>query len=223
MKSRTSIWTAVASVAAVMAAGCGSSTSNNAAAQHSTPAPQNTPTAPPSTPTTSTKTSSSGPGALSAEANATGTGDIPDNQVFLVFTNKSAGYSMKYPEGWTQKGSGKTVSFSDKNNLIRVVIASGPSPTTASVAGQLRALKRAAPSLTFTAPHAWTLPSGAAVKATYRTQSAPNPVTLKRVTLVVDRYVVAKGGKVATIDLGTPVGVDNVDAYRLISESFHWL
>jgi len=56
----------------------------------------------------------------------------------------------------------------------------------------------------------------------YSTQSAPNPVTGKRVTLTVDRYYFSRAGNVATIDLGTPVGVDNVDAYRLMSESFRW-
>ena len=65
--------------------------------------------------------------------------------------------------------------------------------------------------------------SGApAIKVVYTTGSAPSPVTGKRVTLTVDRYYLARGGKVATIDLGTPVGVDNVDAYRLMVESFRW-
>ena len=48
-------------------------------------------------------------------------------------------------------------------------------------------------------------------------------MTGKGVTLIVDRYEVSKGGKVATVDLGTPVGVDNVDAYRMMIQSFHWL
>jgi hypothetical protein len=60
------------------------------------------------------------------------------------------------------------------------------------------------------------------VKAIYTTQSAPNPVTGKQVRLTVDRYELAHGGRVATIDLGTPVGVDNVDAYRRMIESFKW-
>ena len=58
------------------------------------------------------------------------------------------------------------------------------------------------------------------LKLTYRSTSAPNPVTGKRVTLTVDRYELATGGRLATIDLGTPVGVDNVDAYRLMIQSF---
>jgi hypothetical protein len=56
----------------------------------------------------------------------------------------------------------------------------------------------------------------------YTTQSAPNPVTGKRVSLTVDRYYLSAGGKTAVVDLGTPVGVDNVDAYRLMIESFRW-
>ena len=60
------------------------------------------------------------------------------------------------------------------------------------------------------------------VKVTYTSESPPNPVTGKRVKLIVDRYVYSNGGRVATVDLGTAVGVDNVDAYRMISESFQW-
>ena len=65
--------------------------------------------------------------------------------------------------------------------------------------------------------------SGApAVKVTYTTISAPNPVTGKTTILMVDRYYMAHNGRLAVIDMGTPQGVDNVDAYRLMSESFAW-
>ena len=42
-----------------------------------------------------------------------------------------------------------------------------------------------------------------AVKAIYDTESTPNPVTGKRVKLIVDRYAFASGGRVAVVDLGT--------------------
>ena len=58
---------------------------------------------------------------------------------------------------------------------------------------------------------------------TYSTVSAPNAVTGKRVTLDVDRYYLSNGSHEAIVDLGTPHGVDNVDAYRLIIRSFRWL
>ena len=78
-------------------------------------------------------------------------------------------------------------------------------------------------SLKARAPKQVRLKAGPAIKVTYTTTSAPNPVTGKRVVLMVDRYEVAKKGRGAVIDLGTPTGVDNVDAYRLMSESFTWL
>jgi len=145
------------------------------------------------------------------------TGDIPDNQVYLVYTS-SAGWSMKYPEGWAQSGSPSATAFRDKNNIVRAVVRRGSLPSIARV--------RNDPSLRvahISSPPAAVAPGGVhAIKVVYTTRSAPNPVTGKRVTLTVDRYYLARGGRVATIDLGTPVGVDNVDAYRLMIESFRW-
>ena len=166
--------------------------------------------------------SPNGAGALSAEAASAATGDIPDTQVFLVYTSKRLGLAMKYPEGWTQSAAARSVTFSDKNNLVRVVISPGTAPTQASITSELRRLVRSTPSLTFATPRAIQLPAGPAVAARYRTLSAPNPVTGKRVTLVVERYELSSRGRVATVDLGTPVGVDNVDAYRMMIRSFRW-
>jgi hypothetical protein len=167
----------------------------------------------------STTTAPSGPGALQAEANAAATGDIPDNQVFLVFRNRATGYTMKYPEGWAQQGAGGQVTFRDKNNVVRVVVAAGGAPTAASVRTDVHALRGAAVSGT---PQRLTLAGSPAFKVTYTTVSAANAVTGKRVHLAVDRYYLWKGGRRAVVDLGTPVGVDNVDAYRLMIESFRW-
>jgi hypothetical protein len=127
---------------------------------------------------------------------------------------------MKYPEGWAQNGSGKQVAFRDKNNIVRVVVVSGPAPTVASVGADLEQL---AGVHVQTAPQKLPLPSGQALKVGYTTESPPNPVTGKRVTLAVDRYYVRRrDGKLAIVDLGTPQGVDNVDAYRLMIQSFRW-
>jgi hypothetical protein len=127
-----------------------------------------------------------------SEAQAAATGDIPDNQTFLVFHDPAAGYSIRYPEGWARKGSGNEVSFQEKANQIQIVVRNGSAH---SKPGE---------------------------KVTLRRQSAADPVTGKRLPLTIDRYEYEKGGKVAVLELATPVGVDNVDAYRLISESFKW-
>jgi len=164
-------------------------------------------------------TSAGGPGALQGEANSAAAGDIPDNQVFLVFHHQGGEYSVKYPEGWAQQGSAATVVFRDKNNIVRIVLAKAAAPTVASVRRDLRGLGRARVQ---TQPHVLRLPVGPALKVVYTTVSAPNPVTGKRVTLVVDRYYLWRSGRRAVVDLGTPEGVDNVDAYRLMIESFRW-
>jgi hypothetical protein len=181
--------------------------------------------------TTSSNVSSSAPsagsnqasgGALAADAKSAVTGDIPDNQNFLTYRNASPRFSMVYPEGWTVKQAKDGVTFKDKNNLVRIALASGLAPTTATAQAQLAALKRSDPTLIPGAPRAITIKSGPAVKITYTTQSTPNPVTGKSVTLMVDRYELAHGGRVATIDLGTPTGVDNVDAYKRMIASYKW-
>jgi hypothetical protein len=174
--------------------------------------PATTTTAP--APTTHATATTTGPGALQAEVAATGAGDIPDNQVFVTYSGKS--FSMKSPEGWTQSGSGDNVTFRDKNNIVRIVIAAGSAPTVASVRQELATLKGAKAT---GAPTKLTLSGLPAVKATYTTTSAPNAVTGKRLTLTVDRYELAKNGRRGIVDLGSPVGVDNVDAYRLMVQS----
>jgi hypothetical protein len=131
-------------------------------------------------------------GKVPSEAESLATGDIPDNQAFLTFADKPAGYSIKYPEGWARTGSGADVTFKEKANVVHIVVRSG---SARSKEGE---------------------------KTTTTRQSAPDPVTGKSLPLVVDTYEFAKGGKVAVLELSTPEGVDNVDAYRMISESFRW-
>jgi len=201
---------------AALASGCGSSTKPSASSASGV----GTSTAGgESTPQSGAGTAA---GALAAEANSAATGDIPDTQVFLTYHNAAGGYSMSYPEGWAIKGKGGDVTISERNNLLHVVIEKAGPPSIASVGNELAHLKRTNPSLAFSAPTVMRVPSGMAVKATYTTRSAPNPVTGKTVLLVVDRYELGKGDKRATVDLGTPRGVDNVDAYRMIINSFRW-
>jgi len=197
--------------ALAVASGCGSTK------KHAAPAATSQTTTNPAT-----ATSGSGPGALQGEAQSAATGDIPDNQVYVTFSNARAGYAIKYPEGWAQSGNGPRVVFRDKNNLVRIVVASGPHATLATARADMQALLRAVPSLKFQSPVATRISSAPAIKVTYTTQSAPNPVTNKRVTLTVDRYYLFRSGKRAVVDLGTPVGVDNVDAYRMMIQSFRW-
>jgi hypothetical protein len=186
MKKRllTLIMTAV--VGGALIAGCGSGGSSESPQETSEGAPAATEGQP-----TGAK-SEAGGGAVPSEAESLATGDIPDNQEFLTFTNHPAGYSIKYPAGWARTGNGNDVTFREKGNLIHIAVHSGSAK------------------------------SGSGEKKTLSRKSAPDPVTGKSVPLLVDIYEYEKAGKVAVLELSTPEGVDNVDAYRMISESFKW-
>lgn len=202
--SKIGCWLGAVASSGLLAA-CGSGASKSASA------------VPSATPTQTTSA-----GALAADAKSAATGDIPDSQNFLTLNAAQLRISMIYPEGWTVQEGTSGVSIQDKNNLVRINLSHGPAPTTASVRAQLAALKQSTPSLTVGSTHTIILKSGPAVKATYTTQSAPNPVTGKQVTLTVDRYELAHGGRLAIVEEGTPVGVDNVDAYKRMIASFKW-
>jgi hypothetical protein len=201
---RTAPWATLLSV--VLLAGCGSSSHPSSSSSSS-----------------GAGATAAGAGLLSAEAQSAATGDIPDNQVFLTYHNPQAAYSISTPEGWTRRGEGLDVTFVEKNNRVHIVVAAGAgAPSATALRDELTRLRASDPTLTFTPPTPITITAGTAIKATYTTLSAPNPVTGKRLTLIVDRYELAGPGKRVTIDLGTPRGVDNVDAYRKMVNSFRW-
>lgn len=205
---------------AAAAAGCGGGHANESA----TGARTVTGPSPSSAATTTASGTATQPdaGALTAEAQQAAAGDIPDNQVFLTYRNPTEGYSIKVPEGWARTGSGARVTFRDKNNVVRIEIAPGSRTTPAAAKAELARTARNTPSLHFQQLTAARAAGKPAVKVVYSTASPPSPVTGKRVTLVVDRYYVPGPGKHAVVDLGTPQDVDNVDAYRLMIESFRW-
>src|SRR3954470_10330068 len=106
----------------------------------------------------SSNASGSSSAALSADAKSAATGDIPDNQNFLVY--KGAAFSIKYPEGWSQKKTATGINFQDKNNLVRVEIRKGKAPTVASVTAELKKLKATVPSLKAQTPKQISLKAG---------------------------------------------------------------
>jgi hypothetical protein len=185
-------------------AGCGAAASHDRSASPAAQPPQ-------------------GAGEAPSDAQSAATGDIPDNQAFLTFTDASAGYSIRYPEGWTRTGKRGEVTFRDRANVIHIAVAAGSAPTPAEVSAGVARLKSADRTIASSgAPQRVTIDASSVVKVTYTRLSKPDPITGKRLALAIDRYVYARGGKTAIVDLATPRGVDNVDAYRMISRSFRW-
>jgi hypothetical protein len=200
--------------------GCGSSgTHKSSVSVTSTTTPA---TSSATTPVAKPTCGSSSSSAASSEAASTAAGDIPDNQQFLSFHNRAAGYTISYAEGWARSGNGSDVTFRDKSNTITIKVAPGPQPTPASITSELKREAASDPCLTPGHPQSTSAGPNQVIKVTYTTEGQKSSVTGQRPKITVDRYVYSKGGRVATVDLATPVGVDNVDAYRMISESFRW-
>ncbi|WP_445152188.1 hypothetical protein [Baekduia sp. Peel2402] len=129
-------------------------------------------------------------------------GDIPDNQAFVRYAPPGAGFSVKVPEGWSRTQPDGAVVFTDKLNSIRL-----ESRPPARRAGKASSVHRTA---------------GTAQKLTYMMRSVPDPVTGKRVTDAVERYVFTKGGRTAVLTLSGPKGADNVDPWRIVTDSLRW-
>lgn len=150
-------------------------------------------------------------------------GDIPDNQVFVTY-NSPDGFSLKVPEGWSRAAIDHGVRFSDKYDEIDAALGTASAaPTTASVrATEIPDLAKAGHAVKVTTVKEVKLAGGRAVRISYLSNSAPNPVTNKQLRLKHERFVLFKDGKTITLDLAAPAGADNVDQWQLISNSLQW-
>ncbi|MFI6051359.1 hypothetical protein ACIBCO_14875 [Streptomyces violascens] len=151
-------------------------------------------------------------------------GDIPDNQAFVVYHPPAGGFTVKVPEGWAQSAQGGTTVFTDKLNRIEIATASAATaPTVQSVNAQTvpvlrqRVANFAAPAASQVARHA-----GSAVLLTYQGDSPPDAVTNKVVRDGFERYAFFRQGHEVDLTLSGPVHADNVDPWRLVTDSFTW-
>ena len=53
-------------------------------------------------------------------------------------------------------------------------------------------------------------------------QAKPNPVTGKAGTNAVERYVFVHNGRDLVLTLSGPKGADNVDPWKLVTDSLRW-
>ncbi len=151
-------------------------------------------------------------------------GDIPDNQVFVDYTPPSGGYHLKVPEGWARSEAGGAVVFTDKLNSVRMETAAAASAPTVQSATQTEvpAIKASAKNYEAGKVSQLSRKAGPAVLITYRADSDANPVTGKVIHLDVERYEFWRNGTEAILTLSGPVGADNVDPWRIVTDSFGW-
>lgn len=149
-------------------------------------------------------------------------GDIPDDQVFVPYTVPSGLFSLTVPEDWARTEAGGAVTFTDNLNSIRMETTPAVSaPTVASAtADEVPGIEASS-----TAYEAGTVTQvdrigGAAVLITYRADGEPNAVTGRPIHLDVERYEFWKDGSEVILTLSGPQGADNVDPWRIVTDSF---
>jgi hypothetical protein len=206
---------AAAAVAAILA-GCGSSGSTAGSAP---PAPSTQPAVAGSS---SPVAGASSQAPVPAESNPPG--DIPDTTVYVPFASAGGHVTLKVPEGWSRKQTPNSVTFTSNLNSISIGWQPMKAAPTVNAARSttVPALRHATLAFSLKAVRAVTLQGGPAVEIVYQVNSTPNAVTGRQYRLVIERFEFFKNGRAAMLSLSSAVGSDNVDPWRIVSESFRW-
>ena len=187
----------------LIAAGCGGGSSNHASSSAAT-------------------TKANAPNPNGPEVSPAG--DIPDNQAYVAYTPGGGGYSVKVPEGWSRSSTSTSTTFTDKLNSITMQAQRATGALTAQQARAAEVPKLAQATKGFKLGTVSTVQrkSGKAVRITYTAAGKPNPVTGKAVTDAVERYVFFHNGRSLVLTLSGPKGADNVDPWRIVTDSVRW-
>jgi hypothetical protein len=151
-------------------------------------------------------------------------GDIPDTTVYVTYQSTAGHLHLKVPEGWSRKTGPASSTFT--SNLNSITVAWKPTtaaPTVSSArATTVRALQATTRAFRLQSVRAMSLAGGPAVEIIYQVNSPPNQVTGRQYRLVIDRFELYHSGRGAVLSLSSAVGSDNVDPWRIVSESFRW-
>jgi hypothetical protein len=152
-------------------------------------------------------------------------GDIPDNQAFVAYQDPAGRFTVTVPEGWARSSDTTATVFTDKYNSIRIESRPASSaPTVASAqATDVPAIQASAQGFTAGKVTTAARKAGTAILITYGAQSPVNTVTGKVTAEAVERYAFWRSGYEVIITLAAPVGSDNVDPWRKVTDSFTWL
>ena len=149
-------------------------------------------------------------------------GDIPDNQVFLDFAVH--GVHVRVPEGWAKKSAHGTTTFTDHYNSVSLgTISARHAPSVTSAKRQeVPSLSASVSKFHLQRVIATTRAGQRVVEIDYLLDSAQDPVTGKVVRDAAQRFEFFRAGREAVLTLTGPQNADNVDPWRLVSNSLRW-
>ncbi|HEY6278967.1 MAG TPA: hypothetical protein VIX86_21865 [Streptosporangiaceae bacterium] len=162
-----------------------------------------------------------------SQAAAPGTaapGDIPDSTVYVPYQSAAGHLQIKVPEGWSRTTTATRTTFiSSLNSISLAWMPMTAAPTVGSVrASTVPTLKASSRAFQLQSVHPVSLSGGPAVELVYLVNSPADPVTGRRYRLVVEQFQLYSHGRGAVLSLSSALGSDNVDPWRIVSQSFRW-
>jgi hypothetical protein len=159
-----------------------------------------------------------------APAGTAAPGDIPDSTIYVPYQAAAGHLQIKVPEGWSRTTTATSTTFTSSLNSISVAwMPMTVAPTVSYAhATTVPVLKTSTSAFQLQSVHLVSLAGGRGVELVYLVNSAANPVTGRRYRLVVERFELYSHGRGAVLSLSSAVGSDNVDPWRIVSQSFRW-
>jgi hypothetical protein len=152
----------------------------------------------------------------------TAAGDVPDNAAFLTYRGGTPAFSIQYVEGWQVTSQPDGVVIRDKDSSETVAIAAPATDPAAWIASTDLPALQAQAGFKLDKQDRVKVGSSRYEHLVYHLPAPLDPVTGKQVPSTIDRYYVPGPAGLAVVSLSTPDGVDNVDAFRQMIESFKW-
>jgi hypothetical protein len=175
-------------------------------------------------------TAGSGPdaGANPSSTFTPASGTSPTGVLFPVYTNKDAGYSFEYPGGWRIAEKGSEVRIARFGNAVTAVIRPRPqAPFYKGYQKQLETMLKQHDDKIISKidqpARAITVGKDKVTMAVIEQVRPTGPgADAPKDTLVVNRYLFWKNGKLMLLSMSSVKGVDNNDAWNLMANSFKW-
>jgi len=159
---------------------------------------------------------------VAAESNPPG--DIPDTTVYIPYSSAKGHLQLKVPEGWSRRTTSASSTFTSNLNSITAAwmpMTAAPTVSTAR-STTVPALKSGTLAFRLHSVRKVSLTGGPAIEIVYQVNSPPNSVTGRQYRLVIERFELQRAGHGVVLSLSSAVGSDNVDPWRIVSESFRW-